>query len=138
MTGKPDYEVGYGRPPKATRFRKGVSGNPSGRSKKPNSMSALINAALSEKVVVNQNGQRRSISKLEAAFTQMANKAASGDRQATKLMVEILHHAEVRDEARMASTVGPDARRASDAAILAAIKASARQVLLEDSDDSSG
>ena len=57
MTGKPEYEVGYGRPPKATRFRKGVSGNPSGRSKKPNSMSALINAALSEKVVVKQNGR---------------------------------------------------------------------------------
>jgi Family of unknown function (DUF5681) len=28
-------EVGYRRPPKATRFQKGTSGNPSGRPKKP-------------------------------------------------------------------------------------------------------
>lgn len=132
---KSDYEIGYGRPPKATRFQKGVSGNPAGGARKPGSMSALIKAALSEKVVVNQNGHRRSISKLQAAFTQMANKAAGGDRQATKLMVEILHHAEVRDEARvLGASLGPDERRAADAAILAAIKASARQALPEDVD----
>jgi hypothetical protein len=28
------YEVGYGKPPKQTRFQKGTSGNPSGRPKK--------------------------------------------------------------------------------------------------------
>ena len=26
-----EYEVGYGKPPSQTRFRKGVSGNPGGR-----------------------------------------------------------------------------------------------------------
>jgi hypothetical protein len=26
-----DYDVGYGRPPKKSRFKKGTSGNPSGR-----------------------------------------------------------------------------------------------------------
>jgi len=29
-----DYEVGYRKPPVATRFKKGASGNPSGRRKK--------------------------------------------------------------------------------------------------------
>jgi Family of unknown function (DUF5681) len=31
---KNDYEVGYKRPPIATRFKKGQSGNPSGKPKK--------------------------------------------------------------------------------------------------------
>jgi hypothetical protein len=31
---KNDVEVGYGKPPKGTRFKKGQSGNPSGRPKK--------------------------------------------------------------------------------------------------------
>jgi hypothetical protein len=31
---KSDYEVGYKRPPIATRFKKGQSGNPSGKPKK--------------------------------------------------------------------------------------------------------
>jgi hypothetical protein len=31
---KNDYEVGYKRPPVATRFKKGQSGNPSGKPKK--------------------------------------------------------------------------------------------------------
>jgi len=30
----PTYEVGYGKPPVPTRFRKGQSGNPSGRPKR--------------------------------------------------------------------------------------------------------
>ena len=33
LTAKPGYEVGYGKPPKDTRFKPGQSGNPSGRPK---------------------------------------------------------------------------------------------------------
>jgi hypothetical protein len=30
-----DYEIGYGKPPERTRWKKGQSGNPRGRPKKP-------------------------------------------------------------------------------------------------------
>ena len=40
-----DYKVGPGRPPFYTRFRKGQSGNPGGRSKKK--LNALLADALS-------------------------------------------------------------------------------------------
>ena len=38
--GDGDYEVGYGRPPKETRFTPGKSGNPKGRPKRKRSLAA--------------------------------------------------------------------------------------------------
>ena len=58
------YQVGPARPPLHTRFRKGQSGNPGGRSTK--SLPALPADALNETVVVTIDGQRRTITKREA------------------------------------------------------------------------
>jgi hypothetical protein len=52
------YRVGPGRPPLHTRFRKGQSGNPGGRSTK--SLPALLADALNETVVVTIDGRRAS------------------------------------------------------------------------------
>ena len=72
-----DCEVGYRKPPKATRFRKGQSGNPKGRPKgKPNAAAAILRA-LGAKLVINDHGRRRKVTKYEAAIMQLANKAAS-------------------------------------------------------------
>ena len=49
-----DYKVGPGRPPLHTRFKKGQSGNPGGRSAK--SLPALLADALNETVVVTSTG----------------------------------------------------------------------------------
>jgi hypothetical protein len=117
------YKVGYGRPPIETRFKKGVSGNPAGRKPGRRNVSSVIAAALAETVVVNENGRRRTITKLEAAFKQMANKAAGGDARATKLMIELLHQSEGRDAAREApSNMTPQERQAADRAALAALR----------------
>jgi hypothetical protein len=35
-----EYEVGYGKPPQTNRFRKGKSGNPSGRAKGPRNVTS--------------------------------------------------------------------------------------------------
>lgn len=94
-----DYEVGYGRPPVNTRFKKGQSGNPAGRRKGVRTVNALIKDALEERVVVTIKGQRQSISKLEAAAIQMANQAAAGDRHAIKLALDVLSAAEAQEEA---------------------------------------
>ena len=59
-----DYQVGPGRPPLHTRFKKGESGNPSGRSTK--SLPALLAAALNETVVMTIDGRRRTITKRDA------------------------------------------------------------------------
>jgi hypothetical protein len=130
MSGAAEYEIGYGRPPRETRFEKGRSGNPSGRPKGSRGVSTVIAAALSEKVVVNENGKRRTITKLEAAVKQMANKAAGGDQRAAKLIIELLHQSESRDEARAGGgTLTAEARKASDKGVLEAIRDQALRVV---------
>jgi hypothetical protein len=47
-----DDEVGYGKPPRQTRFAPGRSGNPSGRAKGPQSLPADLRAELAEEVTL--------------------------------------------------------------------------------------
>lgn len=84
---EPGYEVGYGKPPKATRFSKGESGNPKGRPKGKLNIATVLARTLEEPVVINENGQRKTITKLEAVVKQLVNKAASGDLAATKQLL---------------------------------------------------
>ena len=88
--------VGYGRPPKTTRFKKGVSGNPKGRPKGSLNIATLFTKALREKVVINEHGQRKTVTKLEAALKQLVNKAASGDLRALAQLVALAQDAEAK------------------------------------------
>jgi hypothetical protein len=87
---KPEQEVGYGRPPKATQFRTGVSGNPGGRPKGSLNIGIVLERIARQTITINQNGRRRTITKLEAAAMQIANKAASGDLKASTLQFNLL------------------------------------------------
>ena len=82
----PDDRVGPGRPPKHSQFRKGQSGNPTGRPKGTLNIATVLERVLREKVVINENGQRRTITKFEAAFKQQVNKAVMGDTNAFKVL----------------------------------------------------
>jgi hypothetical protein len=85
-----DYEVGYARPPKQMRFQSGQSGNPKGRPRGAKNLTILLGQALSERVLVTENGRRRSLSKLAAACKQLVNRALSGDLRAMKLLLELV------------------------------------------------
>lgn len=76
MPSEADYQVGYGKPPRHTRFRKGQSGNPRGRPPGSKNLATIVGEALEQKVVVNDNGRRRKISKREAMITQLVNRSA--------------------------------------------------------------
>src|SRR5215469_15592455 len=52
-----DYEVGYGKPPRHTRFKKGQSGNPRGRPCGSKNLKTLLSEALSEPVIITENGR---------------------------------------------------------------------------------
>jgi hypothetical protein len=82
-------EVGYKKPPKATQFQKGRSGNPSGRRRADPDIPAVFRRVAKQTVRTNgQNGAHR-MTKLEASITQLVNKAATGDLPATKVLMQM-------------------------------------------------
>ena len=84
-----DYEIGYRKPPKSGQFKKGVSGNPSGRPKKPSDFASELARELNSKLVINENGQRKVIKKSEGLAKQVVNKALSGNLPAVRLVISV-------------------------------------------------
>jgi hypothetical protein len=84
-----DYEVGFGRPPKATQFKKGVSGNKKGRPKGTKNIATLFHQEMHQRVAITENGERRSITKVEAALKQLINRAATGEPKAIHAVISI-------------------------------------------------
>jgi hypothetical protein len=93
-----DYEVGYGKPPRHTRFKPGRSGNPRGRPGGSKNLTTLLNDALNEPVVVAEIGGRRKITKRQAIITQLVNRSAKSDLRATKILLDIVQDIERRTE----------------------------------------
>jgi hypothetical protein len=83
-----NYEVGYGKPPKSGQFKKGASGNPSGRPKKPKDFQAKVTKELDSTMVIIENGKRKLITKAEAMAKQAVNKAVSGNIQYIRLALD--------------------------------------------------
>ena len=90
---KKEYEVGYGKPPVATRFKEGRSGNPNGRPPKkfaqelnPGKILQLVD---NEEIVVKINGKRKSMPKAEIYFRQLFTKAIKGDLTAARLIAKM-------------------------------------------------
>ena len=99
-----DYEVGYGRPPRHTRFQPGRSGNPRGRPSGSKNLSTLLSEALNEPVIVVENGRRRTIAKRQAIITQLVNRSAKSDLKATQIVLAMLENIEHRADLGSAET----------------------------------
>ena len=89
---RPPYEVGYGKPPAEKRFKPGQSGNPKGRPPgDPYDMRKLLRGILEQRVTIKEkNGRRYTITKLEAAVTQLLNEAAKGDLASLKQLLAVV------------------------------------------------
>ena len=105
-----DYEVGYGKPPRHTRFAKGQSGNPRGRPCGAKNFTTLLEEALHEPVTVTENGGRRKVSKLQAIVTQLVNRSATADFRAIKILLDKL-----RDIERETEPASPETAEFSEA-----------------------
>jgi len=89
-------DVGYGKPPQNFRFKKGRSGNPRGRPKGALNMATVLARTLREKVIIEENGKRKAVTKLQAAIAQLVSKATSGDGHAIRYLCQLVISAEER------------------------------------------
>jgi hypothetical protein len=105
-----NYEIGYGKPPPHTRFKKGQSGNPRGRPAGAKNLKTLLSEALNEMVVVTENGGRRKVTKRRAIITQLVNRSATADFRAIKILLDI-----VRDIERQTELTTPEISDFSEA-----------------------
>lgn len=78
------------------RFPPGQSGNRNGRPRKDRTVSSAIMKAATATVTATENGRRRKIRKLDATAAQLANKGASGDIRAGKLLLDMAVRAEAQ------------------------------------------
>ena len=82
-----DYDVGYGKPPRAGQFRPGQSGNPKGRPKGARSFAPEVQALLKAPVKVIRDGKAEQVSTQEGTLWRLREKALSGDLSALKLLL---------------------------------------------------
>ena len=85
-----DYDVGYGKPPKASRFAKGRSGNPKGRPKASRNARTIITEAVFKMRDVTVDGKKVRMSQFEIGFQQIMKKFMTGDPKAAALLINLL------------------------------------------------
>lgn len=90
MSQDEDDQVGYGRPPRHSRFKPGQSGNPRGRPKGARNLHSQIFTELMSPIAVTIDGQRQRMSPIMVVFKQLAAKGMKGDIKAARLLVDFI------------------------------------------------
>ena len=89
---------GYKNPPKEHQFRKGKSGNPKGRPRKKKQSSsdpgldliASVHRELGKTISIQENGQHKEITKLEAFSAQLVAQSVNGKPSQQKMLLGLL------------------------------------------------
>jgi Family of unknown function (DUF5681) len=84
------YEVGFGKPPRQTRFEIGNQAGRRGRPRGSENLATIVEEEFDATIEVTEAGKRRRLSKRRVGIRQLANKIATGDIKATALYIELL------------------------------------------------
>jgi hypothetical protein len=93
-----DYEVGYGRPPIPTRFKKGQSGNRRGRPKGSKNIATYLDEILQERVSVREGGKIKRMSRVQAMLHNVTLKAMKGDHKALSSIIALARTSGLLDQ----------------------------------------
>jgi hypothetical protein len=109
----PDYEVGYGRPPRHHQFKKGQpSPNPKGRPRGQKTVD--LRSVLNELVPIKIRGRNQSVPFLVAFLQLVKDRAIKGDFKSSQLLVMIAKHfgmldvPEIEDDFEFTLRIGRD------------------------------
>lgn len=97
--GEEDFEpeVGYGRPPVHSRWKKGQSGNPKGRPKRSKNLTTLIDQELERPIEIKEDGRRQRLTKREAIVRRLVNNALAGNTRSIEFLAKHLFNEDAPD-----------------------------------------
>jgi hypothetical protein len=108
LSARPGYEVGYAKPPEATRFKPGQSGNPRGRPKGAKNKRPALHEQRMKEIILDEayrgiqvrDGNRNvTIPMAQAVMRSIAVNAAKGHARAQRLFSELLASTENANKA---------------------------------------
>lgn len=84
------YAVGYRRPPKHTRFKKGKSGNPSGKQRQPPESPFDLDRRMREPITAISNGEPLHGCRREIEIRSVVKKAVHGDLKSIQYFLDLV------------------------------------------------
>lgn len=87
---KTSYDVGFGKPPKSSRFKKGQSGNPAGKKKGTKNLKTDLEEELKGQIEIGEGSRKRKITKQRGLIMALLAKALKGDVRASNTVLKLL------------------------------------------------